>query len=373
MKHKLIYADNAATTKLSALALEAMLPYLKEEFGNASQPYISSRSSKRALKESRIIIANCIGALPDEIFFTSCGTESDNWAIYGALIQQLPIVTSSIEHHAILRPCEYAANRGNKVTLLPVSSTGLVDMKILSRNLQEDCGLVSIMFANNEIGTIQSINDLANETHKKGWIFHSDAVQAVGHIPIDVHKLGVDLLSASAHKFNGPKGIGFLYIKKGLKWPSLILGGSQEKGHRAGTENIAAIVGMATALQENVDSIDHNSRHLKMLETRLLEGLRLLDVYYHRNGDNNHLFGNISLSFPFQTGEALLHRMDLLGISISTGAACNSETTQISHVLNAIGLDKTLANGTIRISLGKENTLEDVDIIISTIKKILSK
>lgn len=368
---RLVYADNAATTRLSEKAYERMLPFLMNEYGNASQLYSFARSPKKALKQARETIAGCIGALPEEIFFTSCGTESDNWVIDGAARQKMPIVTSSIEHHAVLRPCRQAEEDGGSVAYLPVSSEGFVSIGEAELSMRASHGLLSVMFANNEIGTIQPVEELAEAAHKRGWLFHTDAVQAVGHTPIDVHQMEIDMLSASAHKFNGPKGIGFLYLRKGLEWPSLILGGAQELGRRAGTENVASVVGMATALEENVSLMDENVEHLYFLERRLIEGLNEAGVDYVRNGSDNHIAGNVSLSFPGYGGETLMHRLDLKGICVSTGSACDSKETQVSHVLKAIGLDESLAKGTIRISLGKYNTEEDVDCIINSIESIV--
>lgn len=368
---RFVYADNAATTRLSKKAYEAMMPYLLNEYGNASQPYSFARSSKKALRQSRERIAQCIGALPEEIYFTSCGTESDNWVIYGAAKRNMPIVTSSIEHHAILRPCEDVQRANGYVQFLPVSEEGFVSVEDAKRNMQDSCGLLSVMFANNEIGTIQPIKDLAIAAHEKGWLFHTDAVQAVGHVPIDVHELGVDMLSASAHKFNGPKGIGFLYIKKGIELPSLIKGGMQEFGYRAGTENVAFVVGMSVALEENVKIMGETNLHLQQMETFLVDGLKSQRLVFKRNGSQSHIYGNLSLSFMGQSGEALLHRLDLNGICVSTGSACDSKDTQISHVLKAICLEESLAKGTIRISLGRYNSVDDISYIIESLKKIL--
>lgn len=368
-----VYADNAATTRLSDKAFESMLPYLQNEYGNASQLYSFARLPKKALKEARQVIANCIGAQPDEIFFTSCGTESDNWVINGAVQQHLPIVTSSIEHHAILRPCESAKRCGCSVSLLPVTKDGIVLSSSVKEVVHSSCGLLSVMYANNEIGTIQPIKELATIAHENGWLMHTDAVQAMGHTRINVRELGVDMLSASAHKFNGPKGIGFLYIKKGINWPVLIKGGAQENGLRAGTENVASIVGMATALEENVASVSDNEAYLTHLEEMLISNLSDSGVLFCRNGAGNHIRGNISLSFPNRSGEAILHRLDLKRICVSTGSACDSQDTQVSHVLKAIDLDGTLAKGTIRISLGKYNTEQDVMKIVQVLIGILKE
>ncbi|MEI3069581.1 MAG: cysteine desulfurase family protein [Prevotella sp.] len=368
-----VYADNAATTRLSNKAFESMLPYLQNEYGNASQLYSFARLPKKALKEARQVIANCIGAQPSEIFFTSCGTESDNWVINGAVQQHLPIVTSSIEHHAILRPCESAKRCGCSVSLLPVTKEGIVLSSSVKEVVHSSCGLLSVMYANNEIGTIQPIKELATIAHENGWLMHTDAVQAIGHTRINVRELGVDMLSASAHKFNGPKGIGFLYIKEGVNWPALIKGGTQENGLRAGTENVASIVGMATALEENVISICENESHLAHLEEILISNLSRSGIAFYRNGAENHIKGNVSLSFPNRSGESIMHRLDLKGICVSTGSACDSKETQISHVLKAIGLEEMLAKGTIRISLSKYNTEYDMMKIVQVLVGILKE
>lgn len=368
-----VYADNAATTRLSNKAFESMLPYLQNEYGNASQLYSFARLPKKALKEARQVIANCIGAQPSEIFFTSCGTESDNWVINGAVQQHLPIVTSSIEHHAILRPCEAAKRCGCSVSLLPVTKEGIVLSSSVKEVVHSSCGLLSVMYANNEIGTIQPIKELATIAHENGWLMHTDAVQAMGHTRINVRELGIDMLSASAHKFNGPKGIGFLYIKEGIDWPSLIKGGAQEKGLRAGTENVASIVGMATALEENVISICENESYLAHLEEILISNLSRSGIVFYRNGAENHIRGNVSLSFPNRSGESIMHRLDLKGICVSTGSACDSKETQISHVLKAIGLEEMLAKGTIRISLCKYNTEQDMIKIVQVLVGILKE
>ena len=365
-----IYADNAATTPLISKAYEAMLPYLMVDYGNASQPYAFARNPKKALKEARAEIAECIGALPEEIFFTSGGTESNNWVIQGAIKQDKPIVTSAIEHHSVLEPCTLT----DTVVFLPVDKEGVVQSKQLENILGDNkYGITSVMFANNEIGTIEPIAELTSIAHQHNWLFHTDAVQAIGHVPIDVHEIDVDMLSASAHKFNGPKGIGFLYIKKGTQWPSLLLGGSQESNHRAGTENVASIVGMAIALQENVKSLDNNTKHISHLEDLLLISLKDSGIRFRRNGCQKHIPGNISISFPKNDGEAILHRLDLMGISVSTGSACDSTRNQIYHVLKAIGLEETYAKGTIRITLSHHNTEQEVQTIVSALKKILGE
>ena len=369
-----VYADNAATSKLDHEAFEKMKLWLLDEFGNASQLYSFARTPKKAIQEARETIAECINADSSEIVFTSGGSESDNWAIKGSAFsdsRHQQTVISAFEHHAVLRSCEAIEQLGYPVKFVNPTHDGFVTPSILEGSLVDDTKLVSVMMANNEIGSIQPIKELCRIAHSKGAVFHTDAVQAVGHIPIDVKELGIDLLSASAHKFNGPKGVGFLYIKKGTPIVPLVSGGNQEIGMRAGTENVAGIVGMAVALKNNCENIQKNQSKLLTLEERLLSGLKKTGIQYVRNGGEKCLPGLISLSFRDKDGEAILYRMDLLGISISTGSACDSKNTEISHVLKAIGLDKSLALGTIRISFGKDNTESDVDYIISALQKIV--
>lgn len=372
---KFIYADNAATTKLDSDVFEIMKPYLLSEYGNASQPYSFSRASKLALKNAREMIAKCINAKPEEIYFTSGGTESDNWAIKGICLpgEGKRLITSEIEHHAILNSAETVKRMGADVDFLKPTSEGVITVDELEKVITPKTTMASIMLANNEIGTIQPIKDLAETAHKFGALFHTDAVQAVGHIKIDVKELGIDMLSASAHKFNGPKGIGFIYIKQGTVIPAYLDGGSQESSLRAGTENVASIVGMAYALKKNCENLAVNKERITKLEEKLLT---LLNVYesndIKKNGGNNTLPGNISLSLKNQDGEALLHRLDLRGICISTGSACDSKNTNISHVLKAIKLDEQFAKGTIRISLGKDNTEDDIRYIADELKKIMN-
>lgn len=369
----IVYADNAATTRPDKEALEAMMPFLWEEFGNGSQPYSFARGPKKALAGAREAIATAINALPEEISFTSGGTESDNWAIKGVNLfggEKGATITSSIEHHAILRACKAVERLGYPVFYLNPDARGRIAAEALEAAITEKTRLASIMYANNEIGTMEPVKELAQVAHRHGALFHTDAVQAVGHVDIDVKALGVDMLSASAHKFNGPKGVGFLYIRKGVSIAPLNDGGGQESGLRAGTENVASIVGMAVALKNNLARLDENRAHITKLERLLISGLDGLD--YVRNGDEDHIPGNVSLSFRDRDGEALLHRLDLMGICVSTGAACDSVKTQVSHVLRAINLDERYARGTIRISLGKDNTEEEVGAIVTALKKIIN-
>lgn len=369
-----IYADNAATTKLCQEAFDAMLPWLRDEYGNASQLYSFSKKPKKALAEARKIIASCLNAEPEEIYFTSGGTESDNWVIKESAFadsSKSQMITSSIEHHAILHSCRAIESLGYPVLYLEPDDNGTITPETLEKAITDNTRLVSIMFGNNELGSIQPIKELCRIAHLHGALFHTDAVQAVGHVNLNVKELDVDFLSSSAHKFNGPKGIGFLYIKKGIKLEPYADGGAQENAHRAGTENIASIVGMAVALQTNCKGLNENIEHVKRLEKELTSRLDSLGIEYKRNGGFNTLPGIISISFPGFEGETILHRMDLMGISISTGSACDSKNTQISHVLKAIKLDEKFARGTIRISFGKENTVDDVNEIIIALSKIV--
>lgn len=359
---RIIYADNAATTRIDPTVLEAMAPFTKEEYANASQPYSFSRKAKAAIKNAREEIAKCINAKPSEIFFTSGGTESDNWAIKGCAFadeSKRTTITSTIEHHAVLRSCQFIERLGYPVAYITPNSNGLITVEMLEQVIAGTTNLVSVATANNEIGTIQPIKKLAEIAHRNGAFFHTDAVQAIGHIPIDVNELNVDLLSASAHKFNGPKGIGFLYVREGTPILPLLNGGAQENSLRAGTENVASIVGMATALSMNCSQIQKSQNHSAKMVELICSILNDAEVDYIRNGYSNGLKGTLNLSFRGKDGEAILHRLDLRGILVSTGSACDSNSVQVSHVIKAINVPDSYAKGTIRISLGKDNTIEE--------------
>ena len=376
MQKNIIYADNAATTKLNRAAFEAMVPWLTDYYGNASQPYSLARSPKKALADARAVIARCINASPEEIYFTSGGTESDNWVIKGSAFadhQKRATITSAIEHHAVLRSCEAIERLGYPVAYLDVTTEGVVTPKALESIITDNIRLVSVMYVNNEIGTIQPIKLLAEIAHNHGALFHTDAVQAVGHVPVDVQALGVDMLSASAHKFNGPKGIGFLYVRKGVQIGRFADGGAQEQGNRAGTENVAGIVGMAVALDNACRIMDSELDRLTELRTMLIDNLIKEKIDFVVNGGNTVYPGTISISFGHFSGEKILHRLDLLGIYVSTGSACDSVYTQISHVIRAIKLPDDYSEGTIRISFGCYNTADDVDAIVTALKKILGR
>ena len=370
-----IYADHAATTRLSDKALQAMLPWLQEEYGNPSQPYSFSRKPQKAITEARKTIASCIGAQPDEIFFTSGGTESDNWAIKGTALshgREGALLVSAFEHHAVLRACEAVAADGWPVSYINPTKDGIILPENMNKLITASTGTVSIMMANNEIGTIQPIKQLAAIAHDHNAIFHTDAVQAVGHIPVNVEDLGVDILSASAHKFNGPKGIGFLFVRKGTLLAPHESGGGQEHGMRAGTENVAGIVGMAVALKEHCTHLEDEKTQLKTLTDAFQQLMQ--DVPHIVHGINQErLPGVLSIAFPGYEGEALLHRLDLMGIAVSTGSACDSTRTVISHALRSMQVPDTIARGTIRISLGADNTMEDVVALSKAFHRIMKK
>lgn len=373
-----IYADNAATTKLDIDAFEAMKPYLLEDYANPSGAYSFSKKAKRALKEARKTIAECINAEPEQIIFTSGGTESNNHAIkhYTVPSDICHVVTSAIEHHSVLYACD---NSGFERFVVPVDKYGVVSADELEKVLGRECPiiascdstLVTIMAANNEIGTIQPVSELSKITHRHGALFHTDAVQAVGHIPIDVKAMEIDMLSASAHKFNGPKGIGFLYSRNALL-QSYHHGGVQEFGMRAGTENVPAIIGMAVALKKNTEEMKRNTERLNYLTELFLTTLRSTNIDFMLNGHpTERLPGNINISFKNRSGEGLMHMLDLKGICVSTGSACDSVNQQVSHVINAIDVPSDYREGTIRITLGKDNTEQNVLDIADTLIKMI--
>lgn len=376
MKKRVIYADHAATTPLSEAALEAMKPYLETEYGNPSAIYSAARAPKKAVAEARKRIAAVIGSLPEEIYFTSCGTESDNWAIKGTAFrfigQKKRIITSCVEHHAVLHSCAFLEKLGFEVIYLPVNTKGMIPADVLLEAMNDNTILASVILANNEIGTIEDIQTLVEAAHQRHILFHTDAVQAVGHIPVNVNELGVDFMSASAHKFGGPKGVGFLYKRKNVELEPFMCGGSQESGQRAGTENVAGIVGMAAALTEAASHMVENEKYLNKLVERFKSNIQSFGLDCVYNGTNNRIPGSISISFRGVEGEMLLHRLDLKGIFVSTGSACNSESIELSHVIKAISVPDEYAKGTIRITLGLKNTLDDVDCLVSGLNEILS-
>ena len=371
-----IYADNAATTKLSPKVLEQMMPYLTEYYGNPSSLYSVGAQAKKAVETARQDIAQCLNALPNEIYFTSGGSETDNWAIKGiahALAKKgkKHIITSAFEHHAVLHTCAALEREGYEVTYLDVHSDGLVRPEELEAALREDTALVTIMYANNEIGTIQPISEIGAICKKHGVLFHTDAVQAVGNVPIDVKAQNIDLLSLTAHKLHGPKGCGALYIRRGVRPEILIDGGAQERGQRAGTENVAGIVGLAAAMKEALTTMDERNARVTKMRNRLIDGL--LKIERSRlNGDRDkRLAGNLNMCFEGIEGESLLLKLDLKGICASSGSACTSGSLDPSHVLLSIGLPHEIAHGSMRLTFSDENTEEDIDYILETVPPIV--
>jgi len=375
---RFIYADNAATTPVSKKVLEAMEPFYTKYYGNPSSLYSVGREAKRPLELARETVAGCIGALPNEIFFTSGGSEGDNWALKGVAHElakkgKKHIITSKFEHHAILHACETLEKEGFEVTYLDVHSDGLVRLNELEDAIRNDTAIVSIMYANNEIGTIQPIPEIGAICKKHGVVFHTDAVQAAGNVPINVNEQNIDLLSLSAHKFHGPKGVGMLYIRKGIKMPNLIDGGAQERGRRAGTENVAGIVGLSVALKEACDTMQERGERLTKMRDRLIDSALKIDRS-RVNGDRvKRLPGNINMCFEGIEGESLLLMLDLKGICSSSGSACTSGSLDPSHVLLAIGLPHEIAHGSLRLSFSDQNTEEDVDYILEVLPKIVER
>ena len=376
--NRIVYADNAATTAVSTQVLEAMLPYYKEVYGNPSSLYAAGQKAKAALDQARADVAACLGADPDEIYFTSCGTESDNWAIKGAAHAmkkkgKTHIVTSAFEHHAVLHTCQALEKEGFSVTYLPVHENGIVRVEELEAALTEDTGLVTIMYANNEIGTLQPIPQIGKLCREKGIWFHTDAVQAVGQVPIDVKEQNIDMLSLSGHKLHAPKGVGALYIRRGVRIPNLLDGGAQERGKRGGTENVAQIVGLAAAMKAACATIQERREKLAAMQDKLIDAILRIDRC-RLNGDRKQrLPGNASFCFQGVEGESLLLMLDLKGISASSGSACTSGSLDPSHVLLAIGLPHEVAHGSLRLSFGDYNTMEDIDYIIETLPPIIER
>ena len=373
----MIYADNAATTKMSRTAIEAMLPYMDDIYGNPSSLYSFGQKAKEALENARERIASCLGCEPREITFTSGGSEADNQAIFSAAKSgekkgKKHIISTAFEHHAVLHTLEKLKKQGFEITLLDVHSNGIVTPEQVADAIREDTCLVTIMFANNEIGTIQPIAEIGKICREKGVLFHTDAVQAAGHLYVNVKEQNIDMLSLSAHKFHGPKGIGVLYAKRGIVLDNVINGGAQERGKRAGTENIPAIMGMAAALEEAVANLDQNTAKLISLRDRLIEGLDKIP-YGELNGDrNNRLPSNVNFCFEGIEGESLLLLLDDKGICASSGSACTSGSLDPSHVLLAIGRPHEVAHGSLRLSINEETTQEDIDYMIEAVTDVVT-
>lgn len=375
---KFIYLDNAATTRTSPKVVEAMLPYFSEQYGNPSSIYTLATESKKAVTKARDMVADSLNAKAQEIYFTAGGSESDNWALVAAAealeSKGKHIITSKIEHHAILHTCKYLEKRGFQITYIDVDENGVILLDQLKKAIRPDTILISVMFANNEIGTIEPIAEIGAIAKEKGIIFHTDAVQAYGHVPIDVEALHIDMLSASGHKLNGPKGTGFLYIRQSIKIGSFIHGGAQERNRRAGTENVPGIVGLGAAAQLAVEQMEIRTKKECELRDYLIKRLEEEVPYCKLNGHReNRLPNNVNIGFEFIEGESLLIMLDMKGICASSGSACTSGSLDPSHVLLAIGLPHEKAHGSLRLTLSDENTMEEMGIVVDTIKESVNR
>lgn len=373
-----IYLDNAATTKTSQEVVDAMLPYFTENYGNASSIYEVGQRSKEAITTAREDIAKVLGAKTEEIYFTAGGSEADNWALKAAFEAYSKkgnhIITTKIEHHAILHTCEYLEKKGAEITYLDVDENGLVNLDELQKAIRPETILISIMFANNEIGTIEPVKEIGMIAKEHGVLFHTDAVQAFGQVPIDVDEMNIDMLSSSAHKINGPKGIGFLYIRKGVKIRSFVHGGAQERKRRAGTENVPGIVGYGVAAKRAAETMEVRTAKERELRDYFVDRVLKEIPYVKLNGDPvKRLPNNINLSFRFVEGESLLIMLDMKGIAASSGSACTSGSLDPSHVLLAIGLPHEIAHGSLRLTLGEDTTKEDLDYTLEQLKEIIGK
>lgn len=373
-----IYMDNAATTRITQPVLEAMMPYLTGCYGNPSSVYETGREARKAIEKARQQTAEALGAQPGEIYFTGCGTESDNWALRGAAYARRDkgkhIITSAIEHHAVLHTAQQLEKEGFQVTYLPVDGEGLVDPAELEKAMRPDTTLVSVMMANNEIGTLQPIEELGRIAKAHGALMHTDAVQAIGSVAIDLAKLPVDLLSLSGHKFHAPKGVGALYVRKGTSIGRFMLGGAQERGQRAGTENLASIVGLGAAIQLAAENLPRHNAYLTQLRDAMIDGIMERIPHVRLNGHpRKRLPGNVNVSVRYLEGESMLLNLDLRGIAASSGSACTSGSLDPSHVLLAIGLPHEIAHGSLRFSLSEDNTLEEVEQVVDELEKIVRR
>ncbi len=378
MNKKFVYADNAATTKVSSSVLDAMMPYLTEHYGNASSIYSIGRNAKKAVELSREKISKCLGCEPSELYFTSGGSEADNWAIKSVCEKFFKkgknhIITSVFEHHAVLHTCQSLEKQGFEVTYLPIDKNGMVNPKDVKNSIKETTALVSIMYANNEIGTIQPIDEIGSICKESGVLFHTDAVQAFGNVNIDVKKQNIDLLSLSGHKIHAQKGIGALYIKRGLVLPNLIHGGGQERNKRAGTENVPAIVGFSVAAEEAVKNIEAKVEYITKLRNRLIDGILTLPKTRLNGDKESRLCGNCNISIEGIEGESLLLMLDMNGVCASSGSACTSGSLDPSHVLLALGLKHEIAHGSLRLSINEENTEEDINYILEVLPPIVER
>jgi cysteine desulfurase len=376
LSEKRIYCDHSATTPLDEEVLNEMLPFFRENFGNASSVYKEGRESRKAVELARDRVAKAIGAEPNEIYFTSSGTESDNnWVLRGISTKKgKHIITSSIEHPAVLETCKDLEKKGYEVTYLPVDEDGLVSPQMVKDAIRDDTILVSIMFANNEIGTIQPVAEIGQICKNMGVPFHTDAVQAVGNVPINVKELNMDFLSMSAHKFYGPKGVGALYVRKGLRLANFLTGGHQERGRRASTENVPGIVGLGKAIEIATNDIGSKAAYLRKLRDRAIERIEKEIPYVKLNGHREkRLPGHVNFSFRYIEGESILLMLDLNGVAASSGSACSSGSLDPSHVLLAIGLSHEVAHGSLRLTFGRDNTLEEIDYVVDKLKEIVER
>ena len=377
MEKKLIYMDNAATTPVKPEVLDAMLPYFTEKFGNPSSIYSISSENKKAITDAREVIAKTINTTPENIYFTAGGSESDNWALKATADAYASkgkhIITTKIEHHAILHTCEYLETKGFEITYLDVDENGLVKLDELTAAIRPDTILISVMFANNEIGTIEPIAEIGKIAHEHGVLFHTDAVQAYTQVPIDVEAMNIDMMSTSGHKINGPKGIGFLYISKGVKIKSFIHGGAQERHRRAGTENVTGIIGLAKAAEIATANMKERTAEEIKVRDHLIERIEKEIPYAKLNGDRvKRLPNNVNFSFQFVEGESMLILLDSKGICASSGSACTSGSLDPSHVLLAIGLPHEIAHGSLRLTISDQITMEDADYVVDNLKEIVN-
>ena len=377
MEKKLIYMDNAATTPVKPEVLDAMLPYFTEKFGNPSSIYSISSENKKAITDAREVIAKTINTTPENIYFTAGGSESDNWALKATADAYASkgkhIITTKIEHHAILHTCEYLETKGFEITYLDVDENGLVKLDELTAAIRPDTILISVMFANNEIGTIEPITEIGKIAHEHGVLFHTDAVQAYTQVPIDVEAMNIDMMSTSGHKINGPKGIGFLYIRKGVKIKSFIHGGAQERHRRAGTENVTGIIGLAKAAEIATANMKERTAEEIKVRDHLIERIEKEIPYAKLNGDRvKRLPNNVNFSFQFVEGESMLILLDSKGICASSGSACTSGSLDPSHVLLAIGLPHEIAHGSLRLTISDQITMEDADYVVDNLKEIVN-
>lgn len=373
-----VYLDNAATTALSPKVLEQMMPYLTAIYGNPSSPHSFGQEARKGVEHARDQVAKALNALPEEIIFTGCGTESDNTVLFGVAERYAKkgnhIITTNVEHHAILHTCEALEKRGIEVTYLPVDENGMVTAEQVADAITDKTILVSIMFANNEVGTIMPIAEIGKVCRERGVLFHTDAVQAVGHVPIDVKAMNIDLLSLSAHKFHGPKGVGALYMKKGVRLPAYVMGGAQERNRRAGTENVAGIVGLGAAIELATENLVESAARMTKLRDKLIAGIAARIPEVKLNGHPTlRLPNNVNYSIKYIEGESILLMLDMNGIAASSGSACTSGSLDPSHVLLALGLTHEVAHGSVRLTLSDETTEEDIDYVLDVLPKVAER